>query len=200
MKCKAILFTIISVCLVFAICAVLLVTSSPFGVWINGISYIADHTDKYDHSYSVIDDTVEFSVNLQDPSSNVGKVIYQKDGCRIEIFDVDECTDNYRIFFKSYGDYSVRSATLISGVRHSATEKNTFTYDCVTALKLKSADELYDCSVAGESGINHKGGDIFGYYIFNNDYLSQQNSDRTDNTSEVILSLSGFIKNEWKIK
>ncbi len=200
MKRSSFLWVIVPVLLVGLICTMLFIPPSPLGIWISGISYIANHTDEYDYFSTSLDDVVEFSIDFKNLDSNIGKTIYEKDGCKIEIYDIEKTTDNYIVLFKSYGTYSKKSATLISGVKHSRTTNNSFTYNCCALLQLKNENGLYDCSVSGVSGLNHKYGDIFGYYVFHNEHLHQQESYEILSIDEAFFCMSGLVKNEWMVK
>ncbi|MBQ9086011.1 MAG: hypothetical protein IJY47_02360 [Clostridia bacterium] len=173
------------------------VLSRAFGIWRKGIAYFADHPEKYDYVCDPINETIEFSINLKNITSNIGKVIYQRDGCRIEISDIDE--SNYRIFFRSYGTDSLNSVTLISGIRHDRTASNKSTLHCNAELQIKDNDVLYHCSLAGMNGLSYRDGDMFGFYIFSEEYL-EKNIDEAASIDEITFCMSGFLKNEWRIK
>ena len=200
MKRSLFLWVTVPILLIALMCILLFIPPSPLGIWINGISYIANHTDKYDYFATSVNDTVEFSIDFKNLDSNIGKTIYENDGCKIEIYDIEKTTDNYIVYFKSYGTYSKKSATLISGVKHSRTNNNSFVYNCCALLQVKHEDGLYDCSVSGVSGLNHKSGDIFGYYVFHNGNPLRQKSYEISGIDGAIFCMSGLVKNEWMIK
>ena len=152
------------ICVVLIICLIWIVLTRPFLILTKGMVYIAEHGEKYDYIYHPINENIEFTINIKDLSSNVGKVIYQKDGCRIEISDIDE--NNYRIFFQTYVTYNLNSATLISAVKHEQIDSNKYKFNCIAKLNIKDNNTFFECSVAGLNGLCYKNGDTFGYYIF----------------------------------
>ncbi len=180
-----------AVIIIFVIAFVLLWISGIFGIAIDGIGYMINHQEKYIVTTQNINANIEFTLNLKDLSSNEGKIIYQDKDCNIEIDQVDK-TDSgeYSIFLRSHGSYSFTQARLISGIVH---QPNTF--NSSASLKINIDGELYDCSIAGVSGINYKDGDQMGFYLSSGGYSP---IDDNNEINEVTLILSDLI--EYKIE
>jgi len=180
-----------AIIIIFVIAFVLLWILGIFGIAIDGMGYMFNHQKKYTVTTQNINTNIEFTLNLKDLSSNEGKIIYQDKDCNIEIDQVDK-TDSgeYCIFLRSHGSYSYSQARLISGIAH---HPNTF--NSSASLKINIGGELYDCSIAGMSGINYKDGDQMGFYLSSGGYSP---IDDNNEINEVTLILSDLI--EYKIE
>ncbi len=198
-KRRIIIASVIVLSAVFAFCNILFM-SGWVSVNYSGISYIATNLNRYAYSSTVMDEKIEFTVDLNDMLSNIGKIVYQNDNCYIEIFDIKSHDGNVIIYFRSHGVYSYKNATLISGIKHNSTEQHFFTYSCEAMLQHKSNGKIYNCSVAGDSGINYKDGDVFGSYIFSEEYFRNEDIEGAKDIDSVVLVLQNLTRNEWYLK
>lgn len=180
-----------------SVIAFVLWTSGWLNLWINGISVIADDIEDYDfHSYPVKGEyTVK--IDLSDFESNEGKVLYDDGENQIYVNKVwVHNKSDYEVSFRSSGTYSLRVATLVSGLEHARTE-NGFTiinHANVTASYLGDSFKIY---ASGSSGLNYRDGDEFGFYLFPHDKEVDVNLDKDP---IIELKLSNLYMNKWEKK
>ena len=178
-------------CFVLIAAVKLSVLTGALGIATQGIIYFSNEVDRYAFSSRIIDEVIEFSVDINDLESNKGKIIYRNGECYIEIDEVSFNGDeegHYRIFFRSHGDYSLKGATLVSGIKHERIET-----DCHAELQIKDGEAFYNCTVAGLTGLSYNDGDQFGFHFL-------PKAHNTDGTNTVVFSLSNLIENTWTEK
>jgi len=190
MKRKNIVLIFITSILVVAM-LICLITSDFFGVAIKGLIHITDDKD-YTCTTQVLTDSVEFSLDLKNPSSNVGKRVFESENCYIEISKIDPDDEHFRVFFRAYGEYSTKTAKLITG-----TNRADNSVDLYAKLKIKDTDSYYECSGAGTSSM-YKNGDEFGFYILPDEYIQSNNIADTNDISTLTLRLYDLTLHEWR--
>jgi len=172
------------------------------GMWREGIAYAAGSLDKYSYDHMVMDGEFEITINLDDLDSNKGKVLYDKDGLLIDVAVVDEVGimgGGYRIHFRSHGKYSVDQATLVSGIKHYATESRWYSSSNDADLRSEYNGKQYEGSVMGASGLNYKDGDMFSFYLFPQE--AYKNKEVTfDKAGTVKVIVSNLSLNQWNKK
>ena len=177
----------------------ILIGSGILGVATDGISYIAENMNDYSYSYQKIDSAFEFSIDLKNPSKNIGKIVYQAEGCYIEISEIQVNDNNAIVYFRTHGEYSRKSATLVSAIKHSSTPSHYFTYQNVATFENKYNGKSYICDLAGMSGLNHKDGDSFGYYLFPEEFFENEKNS-IENITSVPVAISNLVINNWILK
>lgn len=168
-------------------------------VWSQGIGYFYGQMDRYGYRCTPVTDSFSVSVDLSNPQSNVGKTLYNKDGCKIEIGlmdQLDRSKGGYRIGFRSHGVYTAESALLVSGVKHITTEGRTFTANLTASMKTKYNGVTYSCKSFGENGMTGKDGDMFCFYLFPQEAYDR-NQVTLNETGKAELTVSGLVKNCW---
>ena len=188
-KKNIVLIFIISILVVAML--ICLFTSNLFGVAIKGMIHITDDKN-YTCTTQVLTDSVEFSLDLKDPSSNVGKRVFENENCYIEISKIDTDDEHFRVFFRAYGEYSTKTAKLITG-----TNRADNSVDLYAKLKIKDTDSYYACSGAGTSSM-YKDGDEFGFYILSDEYIKSKNISESKNISDITLQLYDLTLHEWR--
>ncbi|MCM3038766.1 hypothetical protein M3201_03505 [Paenibacillus motobuensis] len=165
-------------------------------LWSKGISAIANNTEKYsDKAGYVLDGSYTIQIDLADIQSNIGKELYN-DGKhkiivdRINIGSVS--AGGINIGFRSFGDYSMSGATLISGVHHITNNDLTFSTQMTAQLIAKYKNNQYDGTVSGISGFNYKSGDNFSIDINPEEAIRDK--------GKVELTITNLYLNTWKKK
>lgn len=174
------------------------------GLWIHGMSYIADNTAKYtDSNGYLIPEQYSISIDLADLESNIGKELYNDGDYKIYVAWLDNAgsinTGGYRIGFRSSGQYSLEGASLISGAQHATVNEHSFTTRMTAAMTAEYNDTVYTSSEFSISGLNYKDGDEFGFYIFPSDAYEQQ-AITLEETGIVQLTITNLYKNIWSKK
>lgn len=195
-----VLLCVTSLALVAVIFFCVLTGSGVLGIATDGISYIAENMNDYSYSAQKISSPIEFSVDLKNPSKNVGKVIYQNESCYIEILEVQVKSDNAIVYFRAHGEYSRGGATLVSAIKHSSTPSHYFTYESVATLENKYNGSTYACDSAGMSGLNYKDGDSFGYYLFPEEFFKSESISSVEEIASVTVVMSDLVINSWILK
>ena len=198
---KSFLILLLILLLIFSITLIILLAFGAFDFYKDGMAYFCKNTKKYEYRYEVINESISFSIDLTDLESNMGKKIYTDGNTCIEINQVSlDHEGNYRVYFRSHGTYSRKGGTLISGIRHKPNPDGTYTTNCQSKLQIKFGNDLFDCKVAGMTGLNYKDGDIFGYLIFSEGFFEENDINDAKKPDKLDLVLSELIKNEWARK
>lgn len=174
------------------------------GLWLNGISYIANNAKKYsDEEGHIIENEYQISINLYDLESNIGKELYNDGESKIYVSWIDNTgssnSGGYRIGFRSSGKYSLNGATLVSGACHETVDNKSFRTYMSAKMTAKYKDNIYNSSVLGTSGLNYKDGDEFAFYIFPSETYDKEEVSLNENGS-VKLSIKNLYKNIWTKK
>ena len=174
------------------------------GVLTKGMAYIANNTKEFnDANGHVIDGEYSVSIDLSDLQSNIGKELYNIGSHKIYVSSVDNTgssrSGGYRISFRSCGQYTLTSATLISGIRHKTEGENSFSSDMSAKMTAEYNGKLYESGVFGMSGLNYKDGDDFAFYIFPSE--SYKNGEISlSEKGTVYLTVTNLYKNVWSKK
>ena len=172
-----------------------------FGTWIGGLSYQFDDLD-YGLSFVEIPGQYSVDIDLSNPDSNIGKVLYEDaSGCRIVVDSLDFDDDDYgtwRIFFRATGICGQQGGTLVTGMleRPSGKRSALLSDKNSAALTTSSDGILWTGKPAGENGLreNEK---RFSYYLFHAIY--SRHGTRTgcpeeiENTT-VTVTLTGLTR------
>jgi hypothetical protein len=171
------------------------------GIWNEGMAYIANHTAGYNNKGGyVIQDSYSMTINLADLESNVGKELYNDGNHRIYVAWVNNTgsanSGGYSIGFRSSGQYSLKGATLVSGVQHITLGEHSFTSKMSAQMTAEYHAKSYGSSASGHGGLNYKNGDDFSFYLFPPEaYDSKEVT--LDETGEVRLTISNLYMNVW---
>lgn len=185
--------------LLITVVAIYLSVSGYFGLWARGIAYLAEDLSRYTYSASVDPKEYTVEIDLSDLKSNAGKIIYKKEECYIEIYQIDNYgvfAGGYRVFFRSHGRFAHHEGLLVSGVKHNATEERYFTYKTEAALECTYHGKTYICPVQGNSGLNYRDGDMFGFYLFPGDAYGSDGIPE-QNAGTATIKISRLIENIW---
>jgi transcriptional regulator with XRE-family HTH domain len=147
------------------------------GTWANGLSYQFDDLD-YDLSFTEVPGAYSVDIDLANPDSNVGKVLYEdKTGCRIvvEALDLDESDHGYwQIFFRAEGICRQTGGTLVTASieRPAGKRAGIFRSDLCANLTTTADGTPWPGKLQGMTGLQ-KNGNYFGYYLFHAVYDSR---------------------------
>ena len=122
--------------------------------------------------------------------SNIGEKLYHNGKYTIYVDSVDNDGTEYRIFFRTYGTYSLNNATLISGIHHITLDNHLYSDDMSAKMSAEYNGKIYHSTVQG-LGPMYKDGDYFGFYIFGNDTVAIHGN------SLVKLTVSNLYENVW---
>ena len=136
------------------------------GTWREGIVY-QFRSDDYYVEYGEVGGVYTVELDLNDLESNVGKVLYEEDGCRIVVSWMDETLTpgQYRVFFRAHGSIAPGGSRLVSGVQSQMVNKKRWTLDDSAAMTAAAGNVTTECSVAGFTGLSWNDGNEFGFYI-----------------------------------
>lgn len=189
---------------VIAIIVLVLWVTGFIGIWTHGMSYIANNTKDFTNTKGhSLEGEYSISISLSDLDSNIGKDLYNDGTHRIYIYWIDNTgsvnAGGYRIGFRSSGDYSLSSASLISGIHHARVYGNSFTSEMSAKMTAKYNGNVYNSPVFGTSGLNYRDGDEFSFYIFP---LEAYEKDEVtlNETGVVELTVKDLYKNIWSKK
>lgn len=133
---------------------------------IHGISYIAEQTEEYFKITEPIDGEFAVELNLIDPESNEGKILFDDGDNTISVLEVvprDET--GYEVIFRSHASERADGAALISGVEHDYTDEG-FTHPFkAEAIASIDGGEPFELSPTGSTGLSYQDGDQFGFIL-----------------------------------
>jgi hypothetical protein len=178
---------------------VVLWSSGLFGLWSNGIAFLANNTKEYTNkSGQLVEGKYSLRVDLSDLESNIGKEIYNDGEHKIFVSWLQRTHNGgYDIGFRSGGQYSLSGASLISGVHHETINDHSFTTSTTANMTAQYHGKTYNASATGQCGLNYKDGDCFSFAFFLND---EPNEDPIEDAGIVELMITDLYKNIWSKK
>ena len=153
--------------LVLAGVCFLVVRLGIWGSWKYGLRY-----QFWNQNYNVVTEllpgTYQLELDLSDPASNVGAVLYEDaQGCRITVEQVDrDAGGAYRVSFLAEGVCTPSGGQLVSGCYDLRTDKQAYTLERSAAMETSVGGEAcgpspYYLTWSMEKSDNH-----FGFFIF----------------------------------
>ena len=173
----------------------LLWITGSINLWFYGIGDIANNVKGYYLELEPIDGEYSVTLDLSDPRSNEGKVLYDDGDNEIYVSEVIVRDDTqYQVYFRTSGKYNVHGATLVSATEHKRVQGGFFTYNFLATAKATYRGHTFKIYVSGTSGLNYQDGDYFGLY------LNPDDTDVTIDISEnpiIEVTLSDLIMHKW---
>lgn len=173
----------------------LLWISGSINLWFYGIGDIANNVKGYYLELEPIEGEYSVTIDLSDPKSNEGKVLYDDGDNQIYVSEVIVRDDTqYQVYFRTSGKYNVHGATLVSATEHKRVQGG-FTINFLATAKATYHDHTFKIYESGASGLNYQDGDYFGLY------LNPDDTDVTIDISEnpiIEVTLSNLIMHKWK--
>lgn len=172
----------------------LLWITGSINLWFYGIGDIANNVKGYYLELEPLDGEYSVTIDLSNPKSNEGKVLYDDGDNQIYVFEVIVRDDTqYQVYFRTSGKYNVHGATLVSATEHKRLQ-GSFTYNFLAAAKATYRGHTFKIYESGASGLNYQDGDYFGLY------LNPDDTDVTIDISEnpiIEVTLSDLIMHKW---
>lgn len=167
------------------------------GLWSEGISYIASNTEDFrKNGGQVIKGSYTLSIDLTDLNSSIGKEIYNDGEHKITVEWINKTgnteSEGLNIGFRSFGDYSLDGASLISGVHHITNNDLSFSSEMSAKLTAQYNSKIYNGTVSGIAGLNYKSGDDFSFDIYAPEAISGK--------GEIEITLTNLYMNIWTKK
>mgnify|MGYP006380930523 FL=1 len=163
-------------------------------LWFDGIRYFHGNVEDYYLEHSIIDGEYSVTIDLSDPNSNEGKILYDDGENQIYVSEVIIRDENYQVYFQTSGKYSLKGASLVSTTKQSRVENWGFTYNFEGNAFATYRGHTYKVSESGSSGINYRDGDIFGVHLTPND------TELTIDIAEepmIKVTISNLIMHKW---
>lgn len=133
---------------------------------IHGISYIAEQTEGYFKVTEPIEGEFTVELDLSNPESNEGKILFDDGDNSISVLDVvPQEKTGYEVIFRSHGSERADGAALISGVAHEYTDKG-FTHSLEAEAQASiDGGEPFELSPSSSTGLSYRDGDRFGFIL-----------------------------------
>nr|WP_325302932.1 hypothetical protein [uncultured Dysosmobacter sp.] len=153
---------------IIAILLLILVKSGAWGTWREGLAY-----QLRDQAYAVmleeLPGSYELELDLTDPESNLGKVLYaDESGCQITVRDLKPAINagGYGVIFQAEGVCTPAGGQLVSGCYDHRTGKHSYSVE-LSAVMQTSVDGVqlppsHDCL---KSSLD-KHGNAFGFFLY----------------------------------
>ncbi|TSI02536.1 hypothetical protein [Lysinibacillus sp. BW-2-10] len=174
----------------------LLWVSGWLNLWLNGMSVIGNDVDGYYLQTYPVEGEYTVTIDLSNLKSNEGKVLYDDGTNQIYIETVFIHNESeYQVSFRSSGTYSLKGATLVSGIEHARTVNGFTKYDRVNAQATYQG-KTYKLYPSVLTGLNYKDGDSFGIYLILND--EEGTKVEIDREEKMEIKLSNLYMHIWE--
>lgn len=172
----------------------LLWITGAINLWFYGMGDIANNVKDYYLELEPIDGTYSVLIDLSDPESNEGKVLFDDGEHQIYVSDVITLNEAiYEVFFRTSGKYNLHGATLVSGIEHKRVQGG-FSFDFLATARATYRGSNFKIYESGTSGINYKDGDSFGLYLIPHD--TKVNVIISEDPI-IEITLSNLIMHKW---
>ena len=138
------------------------------GTWRYGLQY-QYWNQNYDVTLEELSDVCRLEVDLKNPESNTGKVLYEDTaGNRITVQRVDQAPNsgNYRIVFLAEGHCTPAGGSLVSGCYNDRTGKNQYSTKMPAVLTTTIGDTVCESGYGYTQSSMNKSENFFGFYLF----------------------------------
>ena len=147
----------------------LLWISGFINLWFYEMGDIADNVEGYYLEHDTIDGEYSVTIDLSDPKSNEGKVLYDDGEHQIYVSEVIDRNDtDYQVHFRASGKYNFHGASLVSATKHKRVQGG-FTYNFEANATATYRGHTFKVYESGTSGLNYNDGDDFGLYLIPHD-------------------------------
>ena len=148
----------------------LLWITGSVNLWFYSIRDIAGNVEVYYLEHDTINSEYSVSIDLSDPKSNEGKVLYDDGENQIYISDVIVRNEKeHLVHFRTSGNYNLYGASLVTATKHSRVENGWFTSNFEANAFATYRGYTFKVYESGTSGLNYKEGDDFGLYLIPHD-------------------------------
>lgn len=142
--------------------------NGTLGTWRYGLVY-QFWSQNYGVSQEALPGQWSLELDLSDPESSLGKVLYEDEtGCRITVERLEQRSDGrWLVTFRAQGSYSPSGGTLVSGCMEQRLEKDRYTL--ATTASLRTSIGTVTCPEGErylQTSLSEKDGNTFGFYLF----------------------------------
>lgn len=174
----------------------LLWISGVINLWFYEIDDIADNVEDYNLNLETINGKYSVTIDLSDPKSNEGKLVYDDGNNQIYVSEVIvEEGRPYEVYFRSSGNYNFRRATLVSAVEHTRVQDG-FTYNFKANAYSTYQNHSFKIYESSSSSLNFNDGDAFGLNLIPEDDEGVTIDISKD--SIVQVTFSNLILHKWE--
>jgi hypothetical protein len=165
-----------------------LLNKGYIGVWMDGFRFF--NNDSYSYRNEILDDKYFIDIDLENIEVNIGKVLFEYNNSKIVVYDIKNNNGVYEIVFRSYGNYSIDGGVLLSGIKHTKTNKGYFP-DLIATAYTEYNGKVYESDVSAISNLIYKDGDAFGFYLLPYADVLEEGS------NNVKIKIENLCMNEW---
>lgn len=182
------------ICIIVGILSIIILLilksiSSYIGLWTDGLRFHYGN-DSYLYKSETLNGEYSIDINLENINENIGKVLFEDDGCKIVVSDITNRDNIFEILFRSYGSYSIDRGVLVSGIKHTETD-NGYSSDLVAKAYSEYYGKVYEADVSSVTNMIYMDGDNFGFYIF------PYKENFKEGYYNVTMKIENLCKNEW---
>lgn len=138
--------------------------------------------------------------DFDNPESVLGQTIYEKDGCRINVSEIDGSDEGYvRIYFEATGNYddTKKEGSFISPIIALPDKENK--WSIIDSLPDVEPAEEYKCSFASRTCEYEKLTNRFSIYVKKISFLD--NEEEKDDADQIVtIRFSNLWKMKWHKK
>ena len=164
------------------------------GAWVGGFGYMNfGNFKRYACTYVQEPAVARVELDLSDLEANVGRVLYEQDGCRIEVRLVqigESYTGGPIVYLNTFGICTGQKGERVSAVKHYVSPSYTFTATMVAKATCIYQGVVYECEPCGGTSLT-RDGDMFYYYLFQADDLLDQYE------GTAVFEITGLIRHTW---
>jgi len=104
-------------------------------------------------------------IDLGEPESNVGKVLFEEDGYSIVVDEVYHNNEYYCVGFRSYGKYNMNEGAVYSALHWNTDEEGTTSTDWISKVYIRCGEYEWEAALRGYGG-DPKDGARFDIYVY----------------------------------
>lgn len=131
----------------------------------NGIHGMDHNTDNFLTNRGFRDGKWSVDIDLWEPESNVGKVLFEEDGYSIMVEEVYQNNEHYCVGFRSYGKYTMNEGAVYSALHWNTDEKGTTSTDWISKVYISCGELEWEAALRGY-GAHPKDGARFDIYVY----------------------------------
>lgn len=154
----------------------------------------------YDVVMEELPESYSVELDLNDPGSNVGKVLYEDDaGCRITVERVDASANGrHRVTFTAEGVCSSMGGQLVSGCHNVLEDKQTYHVALAASMRTTVGTVQYPENHYYTQSSLDNDGNFFGFFLFPAEFYKSGDltvaNDLAAADNKVIVTVSGLMR------
>ena len=131
----------------------------------NGIHGMDHNTDIFGTSRGFRDGRWSVDIDLSEPESNVGKVLFEEDEYSIVIDEVYQNNEHYCVGFRSYGKYTMNEGAVYSALHWNTDKEGITSTDWISKVYISCGELEWEAALRGYGG-HPKEGARFDIYVY----------------------------------